>query len=77
MIYDILVMGIEISANTTSFSFFIQIPGVVMSCISMSNYDNVIYKLVSLVFNNVHFRHFGKLKMRFQYIRQWVLLKKF
>jgi len=42
----------------------------------MSNYDNVIYKLVSWVFHNVHFRHFGKLKMRFQYIRQWVLLKK-
>jgi len=42
----------------------------------MSNYDNLIYVLVSWVFHNVHFRHFRKLKMRFYYIRQWDLLKK-
>jgi len=42
----------------------------------MSNYDNQIYVLVSRVFHNIHIRHFGKLKMRFQYIHQWVLLKK-
>jgi len=42
----------------------------------MSNDVSVIYVLISWVFHNVHFRHFRKLKMRFQHIRQWVLLKK-
>jgi len=42
----------------------------------MSNDESLIYVLVSGVFHNVHFRHFGKLKMRFQLIRQWVLLNK-
>jgi len=40
----------------------------------MSNDDRLIYVLVSLVFHNVHFRHFGPLKMRFLIIRQRVLL---
>ena len=33
---------------------------------------NLIYVLVSKVFHNVHFRHFGELKMRFLNIRQQV-----
>jgi len=40
-----------------------------MSCKSMSNDESLIYVLVSWVFHNVHFRHFGDLKMRFQIIR--------
>jgi len=40
----------------------------------MSNDENLIYVLVSWVFNNVHFRKFGDLKMRFLLIRQRVLL---
>jgi len=40
----------------------------------MSIGDSLIYVLVSLMFNNVHFRHFGGLKMRFLIIRQRVLL---
>jgi len=40
----------------------------------MSIGDTLIYVLVHLVFNNVHFRHFGCLKMRFLIIRQRVLL---
>jgi len=47
-----------------------------MSFIIMSNYDNLFYVLVSRMFHNVLFRHFGKLKIRFQHIRQWVVLKK-
>jgi len=45
-----------------------------MSCIRMSNFDSLIYVLVTQVFQNVHFRHFGDLKMRFLIIRQRVLL---
>jgi len=45
-----------------------------MSCISISNDESLIYVLVSGVFHNVHFRHFGELKMRFLLIRQRVLL---
>ena len=48
----------------------------IMSCISMSIYDNVICVLVSGVFHNVSFWHFGKLKMRFQLIRQQDFLRK-
>jgi len=40
----------------------------------MSNRDSLIYVPFSLVFQNVHFRHFGPLKMRFLLIRQRVLL---
>jgi len=40
----------------------------------MSNDESLIYLLVSGVFRNVHFRHFGELKMRFLLIRQRVLL---
>jgi len=35
----------------------------------MSNAESLIYVLVSCVFHNVHFRHFGDLKMRFLIIR--------
>jgi len=31
----------------------------------MTNDDRLIYVLVSCVFHNIHFRHFGWLKMRF------------
>jgi len=40
----------------------------------MSNDVSLIYLLVSWVFHNVHFRHFGVLKMRFLIIRRRVLL---
>jgi len=40
----------------------------------MSNFDSLIYVLVSRVFHNIHFRHFGDLKMRFLIIRHRVLL---
>jgi len=40
----------------------------------MSNDETLIYVLISWVFNNVHFRHFGELKMGFLLIRQQVLL---
>jgi len=40
----------------------------------MSNDESIIYVLVSGVFHNVHFRHFGELKLRFLVIRQRVLL---
>jgi len=40
----------------------------------MSNDDSLIYVLVCWVFHNVHFRHFGDLKMRFLLIRQQALL---
>ena len=42
---------------------------------SMSNDETVIYVLVSWVLHNVHFRHFGELKMRFMLIRHRVLLR--
>ena len=45
-----------------------------MSCIRMYNFYSLIYVLVSRVFHNVHFRHFGGLKMRFLLIRQRVSL---
>jgi len=45
-----------------------------MSSIRMSIGDSLIYVLVPLVFNNVHFRNFGCLKMRYLIIRQRVLL---
>jgi len=45
-----------------------------MSCISMSNDESLIYVIVSGVFLNVLFRHFGDLKIRFLLIRQRVLL---
>jgi len=41
----------------------------------MSNDESLIYVLVSWVFINVHFGHFGELKMRFLLIRQRVLIK--
>jgi len=40
----------------------------------MSNLESLIYLLVSWLFHNVHFRHFGHLKMRFLLNRQGVLL---
>jgi len=40
----------------------------------MSNDEIFIYVLVSWVFHNVHFWHFGDLKMRFLLIRQRILL---
>jgi len=40
----------------------------------MSNVESLIYVLVSWVFHNDHFRHFGDLKMRFLLIRQLFLL---
>jgi len=40
----------------------------------MSNDESLIYVLVSWVFHNVYFRHFGDLKMRFLLIRQRVIL---
>jgi hypothetical protein len=40
----------------------------------MSNFDSLIYVLVSRVFQNVNFRDFGDLKIRFLIIRQRVLL---
>jgi len=40
----------------------------------MTNDESLVYVLVSWVFHNVHFRHFGGLKMRFLIIRQRVLL---
>jgi len=40
----------------------------------MSNDVSLIYVLLSWVFHNVHFRHFGGLKIRFLIIRQRVLL---
>jgi len=40
----------------------------------MSNDKILIYVLVSLVFHNVNFRHFGGLKMQFQIIHRLVLL---
>jgi len=40
----------------------------------MSNDDSLVYVLVSLVFHNVHFLHFGPHKKRFLIIRQRVLL---
>jgi len=40
----------------------------------MSNDESLIYVLDSGVFHNVHFRHFGELKMRFLLIRQRFLL---
>jgi len=40
----------------------------------MSNDESLIYVHDSGVFHNVHFRHFGELKMRFLLIRQRFLL---
>jgi len=40
----------------------------------MSNDESFIYVLVSWLFRNAHYRHFGVLKMRFLIIRQLVLL---
>jgi len=40
----------------------------------MSNDNSLIYVLVSRVFHNDHFRHFGDQKMRFVLIRQRVFL---
>jgi len=40
----------------------------------MSNDESLIYVLHSWVYHNVHFQHFGGLKMRFLIIRQRVLL---
>jgi len=40
----------------------------------MSNDESSIYVLVSRVFHNVHFCHFGDRKMRFMLIRQSFLL---
>ena len=43
-----------------------------MTSIRMSNDGSLIYVLVSLVYHNVNFRHFGGLKMQFLIIRQRV-----
>jgi len=40
----------------------------------MSNDESLIYVLVTWVFHNGHFRHFGGVKMRFLLIRQRFLL---
>jgi len=40
----------------------------------MSIDESLIYALFSWVFHNVHFRHFGDLKMRFLLMRQRVFL---
>jgi len=40
----------------------------------MLNDVSLIYVVVNLVFHNVHFRHFGDLKLLFLIIRQRVLL---
>jgi len=48
---------------------------LLMCCISLSNDESLIYVLDTSVFHNVHFRHFGWLKMRFLIIRQRVLLR--
>jgi len=40
----------------------------------MSYDESLNYVLVSWVFHNVHFQHFGELKMRLLLIRQRVLL---
>ena len=61
-----------LNVNSVCWSSNIRIPHL-MSIKRMSIGD-LIYVLVSLVFNNVHFRHFGGLKMRFLIIRQQVLL---
>jgi len=45
-----------------------------MSSIRKSNDNSLIYVLLSLVYQNVNFRHFVGLKMRFLIIRQRVLL---
>jgi len=45
-----------------------------MSCLIMSIDESLIYLIVSWVIQNVHFRHFGELKMIFLIIRQRVLL---
>jgi len=39
----------------------------------MSNDESLIYVLVSWVFHNIHFRHFGGLKIRFLIIRVLVM----
>jgi len=67
MIFDVLVLGLEIIRSKT------RIPHL-MSCRSMSNDESLIYVLVSWVFHNVHFRHFVVLKMRFLFICHRVLL---
>jgi len=46
----------------------------ISNCISMSNDESLIYVLLTWVFYNVHFRHFGELKMRFLLICHRVLL---
>ena len=54
MIFDIIVMGLEISAKTTSFSMYSKFARVIinefqffMSCISVSNVESLIYVVVS------------------------------
>jgi len=42
----------------------------------MNNDESLIYVLVTWVLHDVHFRHFGELKMLFLLIRQRVLLVK-
>jgi len=61
------------NVNSDCYSCNTRIPHL-MLCISMTNDDRLIYVLVSCLFHNVHFRHFGGLKMRFLLIRQRLLL---
>jgi len=59
--------------NSDCLSSKTRIPHL-MSYISMSNVESLIYVLVSWVFHNVHFRNFRDLKMQFLLIRHRVLL---
>ena len=62
-----------VNVNSVCWSSNAWIPHL-KSSIKMPIGDSLIYLLVSLVFSNVHFRHFGDLKMRFLLIRQQVFL---
>jgi hypothetical protein len=81
IILDILVLGLEISwkyhlflnINSDCYSRIKRIT-LLMSCISMSNVEILIYVLVSSVFHNVQFLHFDDLKMRLILILHRVLL---
>jgi len=62
-----------LNVNSDCYSSNKRIP-LLMCCISLSNNEILIYVLDSWVFHNVHFRHFGWLKMRSLIIRKRVLL---
>jgi len=72
-IRNILKDHLFLNINSDCYSNNKRIP-LLMCCISLSNDESLIYVLDSWVFHNVHFRHFGWLKMRFLIIRQRVLL---